>query len=194
MEKMADTAGSSTTPDEAVGLLVQRGLFDLALSTAASLKVDMTPLFQSLARRCVELSRMSDIARYVPHLAELEDGLTSSDLSSASFLHASPITSRLRGSPSSLALRYLQISLERHDSKKTNYKYRQVVADTLFEMNADKSTGWEMPGWLVHMEMERDAEGWIGRAVRWGWISEAIAWTRQLLRDVSLSPDTGMSN
>ena len=111
--------------------------------------------------------------------------LTTSDLSSASFLHASPLTSRLRGSPSSLALRYLQISLQRHDSAKTNFKYRQVVADTLFEINDDKSTGWEMPGWLVHMEMERDAEAWIGRAIRWGWVGEAIGWTRQLLRDVS---------
>jgi nuclear pore complex protein Nup160 len=42
-----------------------------------------------------------------------------------------------------------------------------------------------MPGWLVHMEMERDAEAWIGRAVKWGWVGEAIGWTRQLLRDVS---------
>jgi nuclear pore complex protein Nup160 len=42
-----------------------------------------------------------------------------------------------------------------------------------------------MPGWLVHMEMERDAEAWIGRAIRWGWVGEAIGWTRQLLRDVS---------
>jgi nuclear pore complex protein Nup160 len=45
-----------------------------------------------------------------------------------------------------------------------------------------------MPGWLVHMEMERDAEAWIGRAIRWGWVGEAIGWTRQLMRDVSLSP------
>ena len=66
---VADESGSSTTPDEVVGLLVQRGAFDLALSTASSLNVDMTPLFQSLARRCVELSRMSDIARYVPSTA-----------------------------------------------------------------------------------------------------------------------------
>jgi hypothetical protein len=43
-----------------------------------------------------------------------------------------------------------------------------------------------MPGWLVHMEMERDPETWISRAVRHGWISEAVGWTRQLLRDVSL--------
>ena len=64
-------AGSSTTPEEVVGLLVQRGSFDLALSTAASLKVDMTPIFQSLARRCVELSNMSDIARYVLHYQQM---------------------------------------------------------------------------------------------------------------------------
>jgi nuclear pore complex protein Nup160 len=75
--------------------------------------------------------------------------------------------------------------LARHDSAKTNFKYRQVVTDTLFDINRDKSSGWEMPGWLVHMEMERDAEGWISRAIQHGWISEAIGWTRQLLRDVS---------
>jgi hypothetical protein len=75
--------------------------------------------------------------------------------------------------------------LARHDSAKTDFKYRQVVTDTLFEINRDKSSGWEMPGWLVHMEMERDAEGWISRAIKYGWIAEAIGWTRQLLRDVS---------
>jgi nuclear pore complex protein Nup160 len=183
---LADNTGSSTTPDEVVGLLVQRGSFDLALSTASSLNVDMTPLFQSLARRCVELSRMSDIARYVLSTAQFtkSGGLTISDLSSASFLHASPLTSRLRGSPSALALRYLQISLERHDSAKTNFKYRQIVANTLFEINTDKKSGWEMPRWLVHTEMERDAEAWIGRAIKYGWIGEAITWTRQILRDV----------
>lgn len=58
-------AGSGTTPDEVVGLLVQRSSFDLALSTAATLDVDMTPIFQSLSRRCVELSRLSEIAEYV---------------------------------------------------------------------------------------------------------------------------------
>ena len=58
----ADRAGSGTTPDEVVGLLVQRSSFDLALSTAVTLDVDMTPIFQSLAKRCVELSRLSEIA------------------------------------------------------------------------------------------------------------------------------------
>ena len=103
-------------------------------------------------------------------------------------MHASPLTSRLRGSPSALALRYLHTALLRYDSSKTQYRYRQVVADTLFEINRDKKSGWEMPGWLVHMEMERDAEGWIGRAIKWGWVAEAGGCTRDLLRNVRSRP------
>jgi nuclear pore complex protein Nup160 len=37
-------------------------MFDLAQSAAAALDVDMTDLFQSLAAKCVELSRLSEIA------------------------------------------------------------------------------------------------------------------------------------
>ena len=59
------------------------------------------------------------------------------------------------------------------------------MADTLFEMNADKRAGWQMPIWLVESEMERDAEGWIARALRWGWVEEAIDWMAEVLRRVS---------
>jgi nuclear pore complex protein Nup160 len=54
-------SGISVSPDEVVGLFVQQGMFDEAQSAAASLQVDMTSLFQALATRCVELSRLSDI-------------------------------------------------------------------------------------------------------------------------------------
>lgn len=54
-------SGISVSPHEVVGLFTQRGMFDHAQSAAASLQVDMTDMFHSLAARCVELSRMSDI-------------------------------------------------------------------------------------------------------------------------------------
>ncbi|WRT67678.1 uncharacterized protein IL334_004650 [Kwoniella shivajii] len=159
--------GITVSPEEVVGLFIQRGMFDIAQSAAASLQVDMTDLFQALAGRCVELSRLS---------------AHNGDFSAATFLQSSPITARLRGSPSALSMKYLQSALNRHDSAKTNWKYRQVVADTLFEMNKDKKKGWQMPVWLSQWEMDRDPELWIGKALKFGWIEEALSWTIDLLR------------
>ena len=156
-------------PTELIGMLLQRGMYDEAQSAAATLGVDMTDLFISLATRCVQLSRLSDI----PSIA------------TASFLYTSPVTSRLRGPPAALALRYLQSALTRHDSARTHYRYREAVADTLFELNRDRSNGWQMPAWLVDWEMDRDPEGWISRALRWGWVSEAVEWCTEVLRRVS---------
>ncbi|WVQ80541.1 hypothetical protein IAT38_002646 [Cryptococcus sp. DSM 104549] len=159
--------GVSVSPEEIVGLLVQQGMYDLALSSAATLEVDMTEMFKSLATRCVELSRLPE---------------HTGDWSTAAFLQNSPITSRLRGPPSALAMHYLKTALTRHDSPKTNWRYREAVADTLFEKNRDKSQGWQTPVWLSQWEMERDPEGWIGRALRWGWVAEAVDWSVELLR------------
>jgi hypothetical protein len=64
----------------------------------------------------------------------------------ATFLQLSPVTSRLRGPPAALALRYLQHALARHDSAKTSFKYRQAVADTMFEMNQNKKSGFPRAG------------------------------------------------
>lgn len=162
--------GVSVKADEIVGLLVQRNMFDQAQSAAESLKVDMTHLFVALATKCVDLARLSTL---------------SVDSSAAAFLQSSPLTARLRGSPAAVALRYLQISLSRHDSVATQFRYREAVADALFEQSRDRRFGWQMPLWLVSWEMERDPEGWIGRALKWGWVKEAVEWSAQLLRDVS---------
>ncbi|WVW84551.1 hypothetical protein I302_106585 [Kwoniella bestiolae CBS 10118] len=159
--------GVTVSPQEVVGLFIQRGMFDIAQSAASSLQVDMTDLFQALAARCVELSRLSE---------------HNGDFSAATFLQSSAITARLRGSPSALSIKYLQTALSRHDSPKTNWKYRQAVADTLFEMNKDKKKGWQMPVWLAQWEMDRDPEAWIGKALKYGWVEEALGWTIDLVR------------
>ncbi|ODN74422.1 hypothetical protein L202_06819 [Cryptococcus amylolentus CBS 6039] len=162
--------GVVISPQETVGLFVQRGMYDVALSSAASLHVDMTDLFQSLATKCVELSRLQE---------------HNVDINIATFLQTSSITSRLQGPPAALALHYLRVSLSQHDSSKTNFRYRQAVAETLFSINHDKKQGWRMPSWLVQWEMERDAEGWIGKAVRWGWVAEAVEWSLDLVRQAT---------
>ena len=174
VDGMFDAGHVNIGPNELIGLLVQHGKYDEALSSAAALEVDMSDIFISLASRCVQLSRLS----------ELSGGV---DTNSISYLFSSPITSRLRGPPPVLALRYLQIALTRYDSAKAQWKYREAVADTLFEMNADKRNGWQMPVLLVDGEMTRNPEGWISRAVKWGWVEEAIDWSLDYLRRVSKS-------
>ncbi|KAL1412954.1 hypothetical protein Q8F55_000703 [Vanrija albida] len=159
--------GVSLTPAEIVGFFTQRSLFDLALSSAADMTVDMTDIFQTLATRCVELSRVPSMAADNPAVA---------------FLSASPVTARLRGPPSALALRYLEVALDRRDGPSTQYKYRDTVANTFFELNEDARSGWQMPVWLVEHELKRDAEGWISRALDKGWVKEAVEWTAEVLR------------
>lgn len=107
------------------------------------------------------------------------------DAPSATFLRSSTITSRLRGPPASLCLRYLEVSLSRHDTAKTQFRYRAAVADTFFKLNDDERYGWVMPYWLVEWEMQRDPEGWIARALKWGWVKEAREWAARLLQEVS---------
>ncbi|KAL7423223.1 hypothetical protein Q5752_002523 [Cryptotrichosporon argae] len=159
--------GVSLSPSELVGFFTQRGLFDLAQTSAASLDVDMTDLFTTLALRCVELARLP--AGAAEHAA-------------AAYLAVSPLTAKLRGPPAALALRYLQLSLQRHDGAKTGHRYRQAVADVWFEANSDRKAGWVMPVWLVEWEMARDPERWVARALQWGWIAEAVDWTADLVR------------
>ncbi|CAK9785053.1 hypothetical protein CC85DRAFT_277004 [Cutaneotrichosporon oleaginosum] len=154
----------SLAPTEIVGFFTQRDKFDEAFLAAAEMHEDMTDIFTALATRCVELSRGArrDDAR-------------------AAFLRA-PATARLRGPPSALALRYLQIALARHDSAATRWKYTAAVADTLFALNEDAAAGWAMPAWLVQAELARDAAGWIARALRFGWVREAVEWSADALR------------
>ncbi|GMK57727.1 hypothetical protein CspeluHIS016_0405610 [Cutaneotrichosporon spelunceum] len=154
----------SLSPAEIVGFFTQRDRFDDALLAAAEMRVDMTDVFIALATRCVELSRG-----------------TRRDDARAAFLR-SPATARLRGPPSALALRYLQIALDRHDGSVTQYKYTAAVADTFFSLNEDAARNWTMPAWLVQGELVRDAAGWIRRALRFGWIKEAIEWSADALR------------
>ena len=67
---------------------------------------------------------------------------------------------------------------------KTHWRYSAAVADAFFELNQDKRTGWQMPLWLVQAGMDRDPEGWIQRALRWGWVEECVDWALELLSRV----------
>ena len=166
------TGGVPLQAEELVGLFVQRGMFDEAQASASGALVDLSDFFTILTRRCVRLSQPgaeSDV-----------------DSPSSAWLYKSSVTAHLQGPPSALAMRYLQTALTRHDSEDTNWKYRQIVAEEMFSQNTDVNSGWKMPTWLVDWEMHRDPEGWISRDVRWGWIKEAIEWSIDLLRRVSI--------
>ena len=111
--------------------------------------------------------------------------LTRGSPNAIAWLHTSPLTNRLRGSDAGLSLRYLEKVLQQYDSADTHYAYRTAVANTFFALNSNKRGGWRMPAWLVSWEMERNPEGWVGMAVKWGWIEEALDWSAEMLRRVS---------
>lgn len=152
-------AAVTLTAEELVGLFTQRAQFDDAFSTAAGTGTDMTDIFVAVAERCVDLEQRPNAA---------VDG-------SEAWLAASPVTARLRGSPAALAQRYLQTSLARHDTPKTDFRYTSAVADVFF------ANARAMPAWLASAEMARDAESFISRALAAGWTREALGWVSELL-------------
>lgn len=145
----------------------------------------MKEIFISLATRCVELASPNTPVLYVEHTYTPCAKLTTSSPDAIAYLHTSPLTNRLRGSDAALSLRYLEKVLQQYDSADTHYAYRTAVANTFFALNSNKRGGWRMPAWLVSWEMERNPEGWIGMAVKWGWIEEALDWSAEMLRRVS---------
>lgn len=52
------------SPDMIVALYAQNGLYEKALSSAHVLGVDMAPLFEALARKCVRLGQVEGSQAY----------------------------------------------------------------------------------------------------------------------------------
>jgi nuclear pore complex protein Nup160 len=123
------------------------GLFDLALTTAQLLSVDMTELFQRLTVTCIKLSSTSDPSMWVfwlfcdpfPLNFVFRTEMAASDWLLTDKVASWPGTSAERG------WRYLRQSLERYDNDKSEYKYSKAVLDTLLLHDMHKS----IPTWVL---------------------------------------------
>ncbi|KAJ3566967.1 hypothetical protein NP233_g6671 [Leucocoprinus birnbaumii] len=109
--------------------LASLNLYEKALTTARALEVDMADIFTKLSAHCLRLTRSSDGSVQ-------EEG--------ADWLLTDQVSSWSR-SPAERGWNYLQQSLERHDSAKTEYRYSKAVLETI--LTHDK--GSTAPPWLI---------------------------------------------
>ncbi|XP_069479189.1 nuclear pore complex protein Nup160 [Ambystoma mexicanum] len=124
----AAIAGSSAA-DEMIALLVQAGLFDTAISLCQTFKLNLTPVFEGLAFKCIKLQFGGDSAH-----AEAWDWLAANQLSTV-------ITTK-ESSATDEAWRLLSSYLEAHKSQ--NCPYHKCVINKLL------SHGVPLPVWLIN--------------------------------------------
>lgn len=120
-------AGSPLSVDETVASLVRGGLFDCAIEVCQSFRVPLNAVFESLASKCVRVSRSG------------ADNKTWQWLSanSLSKLHCSK-----ESSPADLAWQLLKVYLERHHCPGDSTHYKVVTTKLL-------SLGFTLPQWLI---------------------------------------------
>ncbi|XP_022094945.1 nuclear pore complex protein Nup160-like isoform X2 [Acanthaster planci] len=126
-ESIHSSMGPMLSADETVSLLVQSGLFDVACAVCKTFQLDLTPVFEGLATKCVKLS--------LNGLNETAwKWLSMNDLGT---LHPS----RELG-PADLAWQLLKQYLEKHDRVGDHTHYKCVINKLL-------SLGYHLPTWLL---------------------------------------------
>ncbi|KAG1739842.1 nucleoporin Nup120/160-domain-containing protein [Suillus paluster] len=150
------------SPVSIVLRLGQANQFDMAMATAQSLDVDMSELFTTLTSQCLRLSRNPDTVLQ----EDTSDWLLTDNVSS------------WPGSPADRGWRYLRVTLERHDSAETDYKYSKTALETI--LSSDRSS--PPPPWLVHSLEENHHEYLIRTSLRYDIIESALEHTLSLLR------------
>ncbi|KAL5508105.1 hypothetical protein ACEPAH_5723 [Sanghuangporus vaninii] len=157
------------TPWLTVSKLTQAGLYDLAMTTAKALSVDMVELFQRLTLQCLHLSGTTDSALIE---AASSDWLLTDKVSSWS------------GTPTERAWRYLRQCLGRYDSVETDFRYSKAVLETL--LSNDQSPP---PPWLLQTIEEYHPEHLIRAFLRFGNVQEALERSLKLIRKSNTALD-----
>ncbi|KAJ7122853.1 nucleoporin Nup120/160-domain-containing protein [Mycena epipterygia] len=158
-------------PESIVLRLAQANRFSLAMSTASSLRVDMTDLFAHLTTQCLRLSRNPDAVIQQDN----SDWLLTDKVSS------------WPGSPADRGWRYLRQSLERHDGPDTDFKYTKTTLETILSLQRT----WPPPPWLIHSLEEHHHEYLIRVNLRYEKFDQCISHTLSLIQkaDARLSRD-----
>ncbi|XP_074854250.1 nuclear pore complex protein Nup160 isoform X2 [Carettochelys insculpta] len=148
----AAVAGSSS-PEEIVALLVQAGLFDTAISLCQTFRLPLTPVFEGLAFKCINLQLGGEAAQ-----TEAWDWLAANQLSSV-------ITTK-ESSATDEAWRLLSSYLDRYKSQ--NHLYHHCVISKLL------SHGVPLPNWLINSYKKVDAAELLRLYLNYALLEEAV--------------------
>ncbi|KIL00449.1 hypothetical protein PAXRUDRAFT_821638 [Paxillus rubicundulus Ve08.2h10] len=142
--------------------LGQANQFELAMSTARALDVDMGELFAALAGQCMRLSRNPDAVLQ----EDTSDWLLTDNVSS------------WPGSPADRGWRYLKLALERHDGPDTDYRYSKAVLEAILSHDISSPP----PPWLIHTLEDHHHEYLIRTSLRFDILESALEHTLSLVR------------
>ncbi|KAF8845600.1 hypothetical protein BDN67DRAFT_993287 [Paxillus ammoniavirescens] len=142
--------------------LGQANQFELAMSAARALDVDMSELFAALAGQCMRLSRNPDAVLQ----EDTSDWLLTDNVSS------------WPGSPADRGWRYLKLALERHDGSDTDYRYSKAVLEAILSHDISSPP----PPWLIHTLEDHHHEYLIRTSLRFDILESALEHTLSLVR------------
>ncbi|KAG6378387.1 hypothetical protein JVT61DRAFT_12642 [Boletus reticuloceps] len=156
------------SPSLVILRLGQANQFELAITTARALGVDMSELFAALAGQCMRLSRNPDGV-----LQDTADWLLTDNISS------------WPGTPADRGWRYLKLALERHDGPDTDFRYSKAVLEAILSHERASPP----PPWLIHTLEDHHHEYLIRTSLRFDLLEGALEHTLSLVRkaDAALS-------
>ncbi|THG99568.1 hypothetical protein EW026_g2819 [Hermanssonia centrifuga] len=150
------------SPDAVVLKLAHLSRFDMALSTARSLNVDLSDIFAHLTTQCLRLARNPDAVS----IEESSDWLLTDKVSSWS------------GTPADRGWRYLRQALERYDGPETNFAYSKIALETVLAFDRLSAP----PPWLIQSLEDLHTEYLIRTCLRYEVFEWAMEHTLTMIR------------
>ncbi|KAI5824156.1 hypothetical protein K523DRAFT_285520 [Schizophyllum commune Tattone D] len=149
-------------PESIVLRLASSNRFDAALTTARSLRVDMTDTFSRLTTQCLRLAR----------------GSVDVMLSDADWLLTDAVAS-WAGTPAEKGWRFLRDALSRYDGRATDWRYTKAVYEQIM------SVGAQPPPWLVQVLEENQHEYLVRASLKFDKLPDAVRHAVALVKKVS---------
>jgi len=141
---------------------LQAGLVDHAITTAGSLKVDMSLIFSSLAGQCVRLSRIND---------------EEVDPANVPWLLTDQV-SGWEGSNIQRAWKLLRTELEKHDTLENDWAYHKAVLTRIL----DQDRFSRVPAWLVKFFEDEQPEFLVRTSLKYGLVEQALRYCLSMIR------------
>ncbi|PIK41830.1 putative nuclear pore complex protein [Apostichopus japonicus] len=155
-------SATAMTVDETVASLVRAGLFDCAIEVCQSFKLKLTPVFESLASKCVRVSRSGANSKTWRWLSA----------NTPAKLHCSK-----ESSPADLAWDLLKVYLTRHQRPGDSAYYKVVTSKLL-------SLGFSLPQWLIKSLKQSDYPVLLRLYISYDKLEEAALLAIELIQAV----------
>lgn len=154
-----------------VALLSQTNQFDQAFQVGRTLDVDLSSVFETVAEKCVALSRGGDPV----------------DSTTSWFGSSSQGTTTWSGSVADKAWRWLELELERHDDKsgrQYRYRYRLVVLERVVALSPPTAV---VPKFLTEFLVRHEPRALLQTLLRFDRLEEAFDLSLETIKVNKLS-------